>query len=254
MSEESVSVENDVVFWLVAKSIGKKRVMKIEEGGVKMSRKLIILVCTLCLVGIVTPAKAVGLLTNGDFEAVPAEYWDAENGWNEPSSWWVWEASPAAESVSVLPGGVGGLQYANVYTGDGSSLQLGQDISFSAGSPVAVSLMYDLPANNWAGAGITIHYKDAGWNVLDWGWATLYGGDGTGTDWVPYNSASDMFKTGNWTAAPVGTAYLTIKIEQWGWQETGSGSGYDNVVVTPEPATMLLLGLGGLVLRRRKRA
>jgi hypothetical protein len=229
--------------------------MKIEEGGVEMSKKLIIFVCTLCLVGGVIPAKATNLLTNGDFEAVPAEYWDAENGWNEPSSWWVWENSPANESVSVLPGGVGGLQYANMYTGDGSTLQLGQDISFSPGLPVSVILMYNFPADNWAGAGITLHYKDAGWNVLDWGWATLYGGGGGGgSGWVLYDSDIDMTKTGNWTAAPEGTVYLTLKIEQWGWQPGGSGSGYDNVVVTPEPATMLLLGLGGLVLRRRKRA
>jgi len=34
----------------------------------------------------------------------------------------------------------------------------------------------------------------------------------------------------------------------------GEGMIVDNVVVTPEPATMLLLGLGGLVAARRKRA
>ncbi|MGD0597016.1 MAG: PEP-CTERM sorting domain-containing protein [Sedimentisphaerales bacterium] len=204
-----------------------------------MSKKLSIFVCALCLVSIAVPAKA---LTNGDFET------------GDLTGWWTWLPDPANETVSVVPGGPGTSVYAaEIYTLSGSSAQLGQDIAFSAGLPVSVSLMYDVPANNWAGAGITIQYKDASWSVLDWGWANIYGGGGGGGGgWLSYDTASDGTKSGNWTSAPAGTAYLTLKIEQWGWQP--SGSLYDNVVLTPEPATMVLLGIGGLVALRRKHA
>ena len=202
-----------------------------------MSKKLLV-ICILCLVSTAVPVQA---LTNGDFET------------GDLTGWWTWLPDPANETVTVVPGGPGTSVYAaDIYTNNPSgSAQLGQDVAFSAGSSVSIGLMYDAPANNWAGAGITIQYKDAGWNVLDWGWANMYSGAGEGnTGWVSFNTDSAN-KTGNWTA-PAGTAYLTLKIEQWGWQP--SGSLYDNVTLTPEPATMVLLGIGGLVAIRRKHA
>jgi len=184
------------------------------------------------------------MLTNGDFET------------GSLAPWWTWIPDTANSTVGVVPGGPSPSAYClSIYTNSPSgSVQVGQDVAFTAGSSVSLSLMYDVPAGDWSGAGITIQYKDAGWNVLDWGWVDIYagvGGDDTG--WVPFNSDS-VSKSGNWTAAPAGTAYLSLKIEQWGWQPAGSSTLYDNVVLTPEPATMILLGIGGLVALRRKHA
>ena len=53
--------------------------------------------------------------------------------------------------------------------------------------------------------------------------------------------------------APAGTTTGRVVIRSLDWQPGIAGALYfDNVSVTPEPATMFLLGLGGLLLRRKK--
>jgi hypothetical protein len=48
---------------------------------------------------------------------------------------------------------------------------------------------------------------------------------------------------------------MTIRFQDLGLQPLNDESwGIDNVAVTPEPTTIVLLGLGGLMLRRRKKA
>jgi hypothetical protein len=206
-----------------------------------MSRKLVIFMCALCLVGMAVPAKA---FTNGDFET------------GTLSSWWTYLPDSANETVSVVPGGPGVSVYAaGIYTNNPSAgPELGQDIAFSAGMTPIVGMMYDAPAGQWAGASITVQYKDASWAYIDSGWDVFYaGGGGPDTGWLTYASASSGSKAGTWVA-PAGTAYLTFKITQWGWMPSGTTILYDNVNVTPEPATMILLGIGGLVALRRKHA
>jgi hypothetical protein len=205
-----------------------------------MSRKLVIFVCALCLVSMAVPAKA---LTNGDFET------------GTLSSWWTYLPEPANETVAVVAGGPGSSVYAaGIWTNSPSAgPELGQDIAFSAGLTPGVSMMYDAPAGQWAGASITVQYKDASWNYIDAGWDVFFAGDGSAVSWATYDSATSGTKAGTWVA-PAGTAYLTFKITQWGWMPAGTTVLYDNVNVTPEPATMVLLGIGGLVALRRKHA
>lgn len=53
--------------------------------------------------------------------------------------------------------------------------------------------------------------------------------------------------------APANTAYGRVVMRLHDWQAGIGGAIYfDNASVTPEPATLLLFGLGGLFLRKRK--
>jgi hypothetical protein len=60
-------------------------------------------------------------------------------------------------------------------------------------------------------------------------------------------------KVGSTIVAPAGavTGRVYMQLRDW---ESGIGGAlyFDNVSVTPEPATMLLLGLGGLLIRRKQ--
>lgn len=54
--------------------------------------------------------------------------------------------------------------------------------------------------------------------------------------------------------APVGTAYGRVVLRLWDWQPGIGGAIYfDEVSVVPEPASLLVCGLGGLLLGRRHR-
>jgi hypothetical protein len=196
-----------------------------------MSKKLVIFVCTLCLV---SNAALAAPISNGGFET------------GDLTDWWTSFDDPAATTTvqsSVVYDGTYAVQYVTeADLTEGQNNKLGQSGDMLAGTSFSVSGMYD--ATSWGGAGVSIEYKDASWGTFAWEWYTIYGGDGTDTGWL-------SFATPTWTA-PTGTEHFDVSINQWSWATTY----LDNVSLTvvPEPATMLLLGLGGLVLRSRKRA
>jgi hypothetical protein len=105
-------------------------------------------------------------------------------------------------------------------------------------APGEVTLAFDVLSINVGGVA-KIEYYDAAGGAL-------------GVDaWDPY----DMSALGTFSftsTAPAGTVYITPVVGVTG---VGGVGIFDNIALTadiPEPATMALLGLGGLLLRRKK--
>ena len=193
----------------------------------------------LLIVVVAMPAQAVNLVTNGNFNT------------GDTTGWWTYTGDPLNENIAVVnPGGYDGSPALEMYNATNSySATVGQTLAITAGMSFTESLVY--ADSEWGGSGITLWFYDVAtpsgtWDshVLDWNWNTIannweFPGDGT---WKSFTSPT--------ITAPAGTLSVLFKLEQWG----NSTIDYDNIVVTPEPATMLLLGLGGLALARRRKS
>lgn len=74
-------------------------------------------------------------------------------------------------------------------------------------------------------------------------------------------SAADVQWPTTWTkwdigsfTAPAEAAFVYQEFICWEGNESGTGLCYDDASIVPEPMTLCLLGLGGLMLRRRRKA
>ena len=66
------------------------------------------------------------------------------------------------------------------------------------------------------------------------------------TEWTKWDICT-------WTA-PAEAAYVDFNLVTWEGNQAGTGLCYDDAMMTPEPLTISLLGLGGLMIRRRRKA
>jgi hypothetical protein len=177
------------------------------------------------LLTLVVGAQA-NLLTNGDFNT------------GDLSGWWTYVSDAATQSITIssTPSFDSTTNVKLTSATDGSWQEMGNAFVCAAGTTYTLDLVYN--STGWVGAGINLKYMDSSWGYVNYEWVSLLSSstEGTGT-WTPF---SYTFTT------PAGTGLTEVKFAMGGW---GSLS-VDNVNV-PEPITMLLLGLGGLVLRKR---
>lgn len=201
-------------------------------------KKLIVLILFLCLVGSVN-----ALVTNGDFEA------DGENWGVVPAGWTadfnvfgqVWQPYTGVAGMHPGAGGLVGGAYQDLTTVLGQDYDVSlwvHNFGYTAGPGGQVKILV-------GSAGSDTYTFDSGTDV-----STLYSTTGL---------VDQSFLTnedGSWSQVSFQFTAIdtTTRFGIYSDPLAPMSIDVDDVSVTlvPEPATMVLLGLGGLIIRKRR--
>lgn len=205
-----------------------------------MSKQLLYL-GLLAMAAIVMPAQA-NLVTNGSFDANSSV----------PTGWTQYISTPASQNVKISgPGNTDTYSYDGTYAlrlyswVNWPQVEAYQSFPISGGTSGSLSFVWSTQYNAaWGTADCTLEYYNASGVKIGAGdyWTIFH------TTGANPNNAGE-WKTFSQSFTPVaGTASAVLHIRAYQYVTAY----FDNVVVTPEPATIGVLGLGGLALLRRK--
>ncbi len=223
-----------------------------------MKRVLCVLMC-MCLVGMANAALSI---TNGDFENGAVAGTNATDAvdWFDtlsatPANWW--EATWYGDVVSPTGSSVLGLSY--MFTTPNWAYQ-----SIGVNDEALAELALSFVVGSFTDAGSA---RDLGVTV------SIYESDGTfvaadnadidgaaGVTLIDSVSVLNTLDPGATTAESVtldlstaGSGELFLRFVNYAGVTGEPWTAIDNVAIVPEPATMILLGLGGLLVGRKRR-
>jgi hypothetical protein len=203
-------------------------------------KKAVLLMALLAVTGI----AGANMLANGDFETA--------NPTGGALNWyhWSWSTGWSNHEVKAPSAGNGTLGVScgnNWYDGGGGVFQT---VAATAGTTYTLSVdsgadAWWLPTGEmamiWLDAANAEISKSARFTVDP----AVYGGT--------YDSQHPMANYVLVGTAPVGTAQVKVEFASRMPGGVGGSITFDNAVLVPEPATMIMLGLGSLFMARRKK-
>jgi hypothetical protein len=202
-------------------------------------KKLVVL---MCVVGLLSTAVNANIIVNDSFES----------GSGTVATGWIQNAfaiGTTLQRVAELPhSGDYSMKAVINWTSGGPKAELMQTTAVGSLSGSASSGKVDL--NFWYRGALGVS-EVAQANIK---WLNAAGGEIGGTAWWNFTPTGtyQKFNQINLTC-PALTSRAKVTIQLVGGAMAQTGNLYvDDVVLTPEPMTLALLGLGGLFLRRRK--